>query len=586
MKIFRQLLFSLCIPALLFQSTPSLVEAAQKPAFYNAEGEEFFIPRDERGLINPWGYFDAKNIFSHSDGYINHYFDFTNLICDEAFLETLSEEELDKVVDFTVWLVRYSVPESRPDLKNDYEHEIQDLYGFFDEGNPDESFYFSSYSSLFPPVQFAALTQAPKFFLCKHKKGGFFNQVGRKAGHFGHWCKKHKKPLIIGAVVVAAVAAIILTGGTGGSAVGAVGGGLVGAVDDDDPRPKHINKPGEVTFQGDYQDPVPPPSQNQHPHSSPALQGSSLGEKQFQDHVSSNNPGANNANSGVLCKTIALDAEATKESILEQTTPEPVNSQDGSFSDKAIAIGKELGSKLAHGAVETAAEVSKSVGIVGGLAGQVIDKKCQESLQEHFYHSHEAIDSLFETDLGYLYSEQGKEEAKHIEKKFGVDVSGNSQSGIAMAEVLLPGLPLASGGRAVLPKGGGAVGAAVVGSAVIGSALPPAVPESVEKNIFVYKSTNRETGEVDYVGITNNFERRASEHLREKGIRIRLVDNLPPLSRADAKAVEQTLIELHKLKKDGGTLINKINSIAKANPKYADAIKRGGEILIQSGYNE
>lgn len=58
----------------------------------------------------------------------------------------------------------------------------------------------------------------------------------------------------------------------------------------------------------------------------------------------------------------------------------------------------------------------------------------------------------------------------------------------------------------------------------------------------------------------------------------------PSLSRSDAKAVEQTLIELHKLEKNGGTLINKINSIAKSNPGYEDAIKRGGEILLEIGY--
>lgn len=45
------------------------------------------------------------------------------------------------------------------------------------------------------------------------------------------------------------------------------------------------------------------------------------------------------------------------------------------------------------------------------------------------------------------------------------------------------------------------------------------------------------------------------------------------LSRSDARAVEQALIEIHGLMKNGGTLINKINSIAKSNPNYAEQLK-------------
>jgi len=55
------------------------------------------------------------------------------------------------------------------------------------------------------------------------------------------------------------------------------------------------------------------------------------------------------------------------------------------------------------------------------------------------------------------------------------------------------------------------------------------------------------SGVVQYVGITNNFASRAAEHLRGKGINIQpLMKNL---SRNDAKAVEQALIEIHGLQK-------------------------------------
>jgi RHS repeat-associated protein len=98
---------------------------------------------------------------------------------------------------------------------------------------------------------------------------------------------------------------------------------------------------------------------------------------------------------------------------------------------------------------------------------------------------------------------------------------------------------------------------------------------------WVYISKNAE-GVVDYVGITNNLLRRAAEHLREKGI---IISGLKGgLSRADARAVEQALIEIHKLGKNGGSLMNKINSISPSNPIYAKSLKRGFEILKAIGY--
>jgi filamentous hemagglutinin len=55
-------------------------------------------------------------------------------------------------------------------------------------------------------------------------------------------------------------------------------------------------------------------------------------------------------------------------------------------------------------------------------------------------------------------------------------------------------------------------------------------------------------------------------------------------SRLDAKAVEQTLIELHVLGRNGGALLNRINSIAQTNPEYAESLRRGTDILRALGY--
>ncbi len=63
-----------------------------------------------------------------------------------------------------------------------------------------------------------------------------------------------------------------------------------------------------------------------------------------------------------------------------------------------------------------------------------------------------------------------------------------------------------------------------------------------------------------------------------------LFDVMQGLSRADARAVEQALIEIHGLGKNGGTLLNKINSISPTNPAYGSQLQRGYELLKTVGY--
>jgi len=96
----------------------------------------------------------------------------------------------------------------------------------------------------------------------------------------------------------------------------------------------------------------------------------------------------------------------------------------------------------------------------------------------------------------------------------------------------------------------------------------------------VYHSV--QNGVTRYVGITNNLARRAAQHLATKGINIEPL--MQGLSRADARAVEQALIEIHGLGKNGGTLLNKINSIAVSNPSYSAQLQRGYELLSSIGY--
>jgi len=97
---------------------------------------------------------------------------------------------------------------------------------------------------------------------------------------------------------------------------------------------------------------------------------------------------------------------------------------------------------------------------------------------------------------------------------------------------------------------------------------------------IVYHSV--EAGVTQYVGITNNLARRAAEHLGTKGIKIEPL--MQGLTRSDARAVEQALIEIHGLGKNGGTLLNRINSISPTNPTYGSQLQRGYDLLKSIGY--
>ena len=115
------------------------------------------------------------------------------------------------------------------------------------------------------------------------------------------------------------------------------------------------------------------------------------------------------------------------------------------------------------------------------------------------------------------------------------------------------------------------------------AALHRLAPEKATESAtnVVYRSVDA-ARQVNYVGITNNLARRAGEQLRSRGIQIEKL--MGGLSRSDAHAVEQVLIEVHGLGKHGGTLLNKINSISKNNPTYANQLRRGYELLRSVGY--
>ncbi len=124
-------------------------------------------------------------------------------------------------------------------------------------------------------------------------------------------------------------------------------------------------------------------------------------------------------------------------------------------------------------------------------------------------------------------------------------------------------------------------GMVVVGVSVITLGAPEGAAAA---GVGIYEGGNTVywaivNGVPTYVGITNDFTRRAYEHAVTKGIDIQKISGLESLSRVDARAVEQVLIERFGL----SNLLNQINSISPSNPVYQDALQRGTEILKAVG---
>lgn len=154
------------------------------------------------------------------------------------------------------------------------------------------------------------------------------------------------------------------------------------------------------------------------------------------------------------------------------------------------------------------------------------------------------------------------------------------------------GRTLARGGR---PSGWqlGALGADIAGAFIpfaTGGGIgvrAAAHTNSVARGSYTAYRASDDLGQVVYVGITKNLERRAAQHLRSSGIVIDAIPGAQNLSRSAARGVEQNLIEYYGLggrPGQTGQLRNRINSISRSNSLYQIAVPRGRMILRNIGY--
>lgn len=141
-----------------------------------------------------------------------------------------------------------------------------------------------------------------------------------------------------------------------------------------------------------------------------------------------------------------------------------------------------------------------------------------------------------------------------------------------------PSLPTPGTPSTTLPVIGAGI---AIGAAVTTPFVVPAESIAAVGNVAYIAIKN---GQPYYVGITNNLKRRIAEHAFDSGISVQAIEGLTNVSRAEARAVEQVLIERYGLGRLGGQLQNSINSIAKDNPVYEQSIKMGQELLRSSNW--
>lgn len=532
MKLFRFLL-ALCIPAITLHPVPFL--------FSNPKSEsnhEILIPRNDDGKIDPWGYLEANNLHpSNGESYLDHYESFLDLLGNENFLERLSSEEIDDLIDFVVNTVEISIPRNMEDLQQEYHDEINDLFESLQENDLDESGY-----------------SADLFFhsLHKKKKKNKKNWFKRKCHHLKHWSTKHKKELIIGGIVVAAATGMYLhllyhvpsltaVGGALGSTTtvtssvsvggGAIGGGGGYLYDRYQNHKKKSHKhrtnhnKGQNTSKGHSNEP------NNHSNSSDS--GRRPGTK-FPLYPNGSNGSNSNNDRGNNGSNQGGNRDGD-------------NGTRWGFIDHGWITANLQPDDLRHGLWDPSSYLNS-------------DANSQVPMSEF-------VDTIVN------------------------DIAGqNSSTDVPVVPVNLPITgPI---GGLIGAGASGAVGGAATGSALTNPNNKPTTNNSAnvsipsENNVLVYEWINPDTGNVGYVGITNDFDRRFLEHQRKRGMSISRMRHLPQMNRYQARAVEQTLIEIHKLQKNGGTLTNKINSISKWNPEYANSLRIGEKILREAGYIE
>jgi predicted GIY-YIG superfamily endonuclease len=596
MKFLFHLLFLLCLPGIVWYAPLK----AEIPPTFNAT--------EDYSNFSPW------ELLKYETLSFDRILDFVEMIETTDNLEEIfTEAQMEEIEEFLIFLMRNGIRDWDIESKERLEEDIAWMRGepnnstLAEDEEEELPYWMSSFNGyhgmkILPAVLVSS--KKPEIMLCKGKLKKVYKNVKRAV-------KRHKKEIIVAAVVVVvATVVIVATGGTGTPEAVVGGGAAIKAAsdskkDDDEKLKNPVNKPGEVYCRDDYEQPI---SQ----------------ENSFQNDYVQNNTSVDRDFSRPQLEEVPklIISDTTKEVVLKQTAeikeelaeivPDEafnvMENEKHSFWNEVKDKTRETGSHIAHTVVDGTANTLESSGRIGWYLQDDyqeprgnFDESFQRDVLPLADQLHQKIDKTFHTD----YAGQYGSSKPSNEPQTMTDLLKDLGKDVAFCFVPVPGSQLnkvskiAKTSKAVVEaaKAAGIV-QATAEVAAIGSTLTKPIPEQLptiqetkeiqlvpreQGNINVYQSVDESNGGVQYVGITNNIPRRQIEHAKTKGIDIAPIEGLTNLTKYDAKAVEQVLIQMHGLEKNGGTLMNKINSIAKTNPEYAASLKRGAEILQEAG---
>lgn len=437
MKFLSNIFYLLCLPSFLLNP----ISASSFQTAPTTEKTAWDVPIDEFGHVNPWVLLQGENLS------IDRYFSFIELSSNETFLQTLSEEEFDSVVEFMTTMLRLSAPESYEELVEAYNQDIEELLDDL-YGDPKwEIACNNRFDFEFAPAVFYA-NSFPELFLCNK------NWFQRKAHHFSHWCSKHKKPLIAGAVVVGVIAIAAITGGVGGGSAAAVGGALINDTYSGEDRPQHINKPGEVYVDNGIPETSPTPPYHSTTESTP---------------IPSSQPTP-------LEQAHTLSFEKVEEAKLEiaEKTQTIAEVPEKTYIETAKDVTKVTVSNIVH-------EVFESLSKVGTAWHEIHPNSTPEDIQaykEFVATQHEKIDKIFGTNRPD-YSIESQEYAAAYKAAIIEELGYYPE--IQMGELPPPGALISAVSRAatvasralgIAAKSGSAIGTAAAVSGMIDRQTP------------------------------------------------------------------------------------------------------------------
>lgn len=599
MKFLSRLFFLLCLPGIVWYAP---LKAEIPPTFSTTEDYSNF---------SPW------EILKYETLSFDRILDFVEMIETTDNLEEIfTEAQMEEIEEFLIFLMRNGIRDWDIESKERLEEDIAWMRGepnnstlAEDDDDEEEEFpyWMSSFNGyhgmkILPAVLVSS--KKPEIMLCKGKLKKVYKNVKRAV-------KRHKKEIIVAAVVVVvATVVIVATGGTGTPEAVVGGGAAIKAAsdskkDDDEKLKNPVNKPGEVYCRDDYEQPISQDNSSQNDY----VQNNTSVDRDFSRPQLEEVPKL--IISDITKEVVLKQTAEIKEELAEIVPDEAFNVMENekhSFWNEVKDKTRETGSHIAHTVVDGTANTLESAGRIGwSLQDDYqeprgnFDESFQRDVLPLADQLHQKIDKTFHTD----YAGQYGSSKPSNDPQTMTDLLKDLGKDVAFCFVPVPGSQLnkvskiAKTSRAVIEaaKAAGIV-QATAEVAAIGSTLTKPIPEQVptfqetkeiqpvpreQGNINVYQSVDESTGGVQYVGITNNIPRRQIEHAKTKGIDIAPIEGLTNLTKYDAKAVEQVLIQMHGLEKNGGTLMNKINSIAKTNPEYAASLKRGAEILQEAG---